>query len=102
MARRYKMTGCARVFIVLIVITPIAFFIATYINQSDPVEVINEWRGKNSSSDTEVEKRLGLESKMELEKEVERLKKELEFYQLENEKLREQLKSYEQDHPSEE
>jgi len=89
---------------VLIVIAPIAFFIASYINQSDPIEVVNEWMGKEtpSKNNKENEEMLEIKANTDLEKEIQRLKKELEFYQLENEKLREQLKSYEKDHLPEE
>lgn len=92
MARRYKMTGCARILIVLIVITPIAFFVASYINNADPVEVVSGWFGKEKTSGALLEEEdSGPEE--DSQEQIRRLQKELDFYKLENQNLEEQLKA---------
>lgn len=104
MARKYKMTGCARIFIVLIIITPIAFFAASYINNSDPVETLSEWFGKKETPADPAEKEI-VDSPVsekkpasEAEEQIERLKKDLEYYKREAERLREQLEECEEEH----
>src|SRR5699024_1177094 len=95
MARRYKMTGCARILILLIVITPIAFFVASYINKADPVEIVSGWFGNEKTLDLPMEEDES-ESEADLEEQSRRLQKEVEFYKLENRNLEEQLKACQQ------
>lgn len=92
MARRYKMTGCARILIVLIVITPIAFFVASYINNADPVEVVSGWFGKEKTSGALLDEE-DSGSDEDLQEQMRRLQKELDFYKMENRNLEEQLKA---------
>jgi peptidoglycan hydrolase CwlO-like protein len=45
MKRKYKMTGCARFFIVLIILAPLAYLGASYYNGEDGIENIKNLLG---------------------------------------------------------
>ena len=54
MARSYRLTGFARFFIVMLLLVPIAFFVASYINNEDPIEGFNKLIGKETTKTEEV------------------------------------------------
>ena len=97
--KKYKLTGCARFFIALIIIGAIAFFAATYLSDGDGVKKIQDWLGElnsdspkteqlRSSSSSEIDK---LTKQIEsLEKEIDQLKKENKWLQQQNEELKKQ------------
>jgi cell division protein FtsB len=88
--KKHKMTGCARLFIALIIIAPLAYLGASYYNGENGIENIKNLLGigdkssDNSDADTYQDTSIDLRKTIsekearihELEKEVERLKKE--------------------------
>jgi cell division protein FtsB len=88
--KKHKMTGCARLFIALIIIAPLAYLGASYYNGENGIENIKNLLGIGDKSsdnrdadtyqDTSIDLRQTISEKEarihELEKEVERLKKE--------------------------
>ena len=86
MARKYKSTGCARIFLVLIIVAPIAFFLASYINGSDPMETIRSLFNDEESSTAVVgTDRIDDDSVTELKEQIERLEKDVNYYKVESE-----------------
>ena len=54
MSSKYKATGCARFFLVLIILAPIAYLGASYYNGEDGIENVKNFLGiDNSHSDSE-------------------------------------------------
>ncbi len=56
MAKKYKTTGCARFFLALIIIAPIAFFGAAYINGENGFDKLKElvrWESKSNTMDND-------------------------------------------------
>lgn len=84
MARKYKSTGCARIFLVLLIVAPIAFFVASYINGSDPIENIREWWSDGTETSV-VTSRADDETVTELEDQIRRLEKDVDYYKVESE-----------------
>ena len=82
-ARKYKSTGCARIFIVLLIVAPIAFFVASYINGSDPIETIRSAFDSDPTSTTKVID--DDTSVSELRAQIERLEKDVNYYKVESE-----------------
>jgi cell division protein FtsB len=88
--KKHKMSGCARLFIALIIIAPLAYLGASYYNGENGIENIKNLLGigdkssDNSDADTYQDTSIDLRKTIsekearirELEKEVERLKKE--------------------------
>ena len=86
MARKYKSTGCARIFFVLIIVAPIAFFVASYINGSDPIATIKGWfGGDEATTSTITQAKEDNSSTAELSEQIERLQKDVEYYRVESE-----------------
>ena len=84
MARKYKSTGCARIFLVLIIVAPIAFFVASYINGSDPIETIREWWSSGTETSV-VTSPADDETVTELQDQIRRLEKDVDYYKVESE-----------------
>lgn len=84
MARKYKSTGCARIFLVLIIVAPIAFFVASYINGSDPIETIREWWSSGTETSV-VTSQADDEIVTELQDQIRRLEKDVDYYKVESE-----------------
>ncbi len=84
MARKYKSTGCARIFLVLIIVAPIAFFVASYINGSDPIETIREWWSSGTETSV-VTSQADDETVTELQDQIRRLEKDVDYYKVESE-----------------
>lgn len=106
MRRKYKMTGCARFFIVLIILTPLAYIGASYYNNEDPIENIKGLLGigadeqaDNGQDNTFTETDANLEELLEerdrrireLEKQVNRLENQIREKDNEIESLKRQL-----------
>ena len=97
--KKYKLTGCARFFIALIIIGAIAFFAARYLSGGEGVQKIQDWLGElnsdspktervKSSGSDEIDK---LTKKIKsLEKEIDQLEKENKWLQQQNEELKKQ------------
>jgi cell division protein FtsB len=87
--KKHKMTGCARLFIALIIIAPLAYLGAAYYNGENGIENIKNLLGMGDKSadssedtykDTSIDLRKTIGEKdakiRDLEKEIDRLKKE--------------------------
>jgi TolA-binding protein len=84
MKPKYKVTGCARFFIFLVIFVPVVFFAATYIRGENGVEIIREFfqklRGTSSESSSEGDTMSADELQRRLQKaedEIRELKEEL-------------------------
>jgi hypothetical protein len=55
MARKYKLTGCAKFFVFFIIAAPIAYVGASYYNGQDPIKEIREFAGGFFGSDNDQE-----------------------------------------------
>lgn len=87
MARKYKSTGCARIFIVLLIVAPIAFFVASYINGTHPMETLSELFGgdEKTSTTTSTENSNDDDSITDLKEQIKRLQKDIDYYKVESE-----------------
>ena len=85
MARKYKSTGCARIFIVLLIVAPIAFFVASYINGTDPIETIRSTFDSDETTTTTIEAVDEDATITELKDQIERLEKDVQYYKVESE-----------------
>ncbi|GAA5219762.1 hypothetical protein [Membranihabitans marinus] len=89
MAKRYRATGCAKLFIVLLIITPIAFFVASYVNGKDPIKFIKGIFEKTET--TEIVTDSASPPLNDKDQKIQKLEKDVEFYRLEAENLQKQL-----------
>ena len=86
MARKYKSTGCARIFLVLIIVAPIAFFIASYINGSDPIATIKGlFGGEGTTTSIGTQRNEDNSGTADLQEQIDRLEKDVEYYRVESE-----------------
>jgi sensor histidine kinase YesM len=86
MARKYKSTGCARIFIVLLIVAPIAFFIASYINGSSPMETLSQFFGKEEKTTTSTAiENANDDETTDLKDQIRRLEKDVDYYKIESE-----------------
>lgn len=87
MARKYKSTGCARIFIVLLIVAPIAFFVASYINGSDPMESLSGLFDGDDKPTTSIphEDVNNDDSTTDLQDQIRKLQKDVEYYKVESE-----------------
>lgn len=74
MPTKYRMTGCAKFFIFLIIAAPLAFLGANYVNHGDPFAGIPSLSGNGSESSAEAVDNTDIQS---LEKKIRDLEKEL-------------------------
>lgn len=87
MANKYKKTGCARLFIILIILAPLTYIGASYINGEDGIDNfkkllrVDKWGKGQSTSSTDAGD----------SKEVYQLKQKIERLEESNEELKEQL-----------
>ena len=90
---RRKVTSFTRFFIALIIIIPLAFFAASYINQEDPVQNFKKLVGMEQA-EGHTQKRVKVSSKSleELEQEVNGLQQQLRNRDREIQSLKQQLK----------
>lgn len=93
MARKYKSTGCARIFIVLIIVAPIAFFAASYINGSDPMGTLRGLfdGGENTTVSKSSEDNQNQVPTIDLQDEIRRLQKDVDYYKVESETFKKLL-----------
>ena len=82
MPPKYRMTGCAKFFLFLLIAAPLAYMGANYVNSGDPLAGLRSFIGTGENTEAEPP-----ESKAEnaqitkLEAEIARLKEELEACQ---------------------
>ncbi len=87
MARKYKSTGCARIFIVLLIVAPIAFFVASYINGSSPMDTLGQLFGgdERTTTTTTAIENTNDDSTTDLKDQIRRLQKDVDYYKVESE-----------------
>ena len=97
MPKKYKMTGCAKFFIFLILAGPISYIAASYYNGSDPFENLRniEIFNKKDTPDNDDTKTINAPVKNEstLKKELELKDEEINFMRKKIEKLEELVKT---------
>lgn len=49
MSKKYKVTGCAKFFLVVLILAPLAFVGASYYNGQDPLAMIKDFIGNDES-----------------------------------------------------
>jgi cell division protein FtsB len=76
MKRKYKMTGCARFFIVLIILAPLAYLGASYYNGENGIENIKNFLGIGKSSTDSARSDTYQNTSDDLQKRVKELEKE--------------------------
>lgn len=59
MARKLKLTGFARFFLLLLILTPIAYMVASYVNGEDGLSNIKRLMGIEEQADAPAEERKG-------------------------------------------
>lgn len=55
--RKYRLTGCARFLIFVLIATPIAYFAASYYNNQNPIQTVQTWFS-GESAEQAVEKKM--------------------------------------------
>ncbi len=102
MPKRYRLTGCAKFFIVLIILIPVSLFIASMVVGVDPVEAVRDaWEtemmgNKNTTSDdyaadTPVSE--GADNPIQTDVDVEQLEQDLDYYKSQAEQLKKDLEA---------
>ena len=86
MAKKYKVTGCAKFFFVLLLLAPIAFIGASYYKGQDPFATLGGIFG--GDSDREPTER---SASTDLEAENTKLEKDIKYFKREMERLEEEL-----------
>ena len=95
--KRYKLTGFARFFIVMLFLSPIAYFTAIYINEGeDAVRSIFEGDGKQEKTEV-VTTNTSSNSKQELEKENQLLMDSIQVLNRKYHELRREYRLLEQE-----
>jgi peptidoglycan hydrolase CwlO-like protein len=90
---RRKATSFTRLFIALIIIIPLAFFAASYINQEDPVQNLKKLTGmEQAEGRTQESVTVSSKSIEELEQELDGLQQQLRNRDREIQSLKQQLK----------
>lgn len=90
MSGKYKTTGCAKFFLVLIILAPIAYLGASYFNGEDGIGKIKEVFSE--SSDTRSTNQGG-DDVFKLQNELSKYKKDAEFFEKEKLRLEKELKA---------
>ncbi len=99
MAQKYKMTGCAKFFIFLIIAAPLSYIAASYYNGSDPFERFKKMEIFKSTPEEKSEKEVKVISRKNDSQNAndsnDYLKKELELKDKEIKYLKQKIKSLE-------
>jgi len=90
MSGKYKTTGCAKFFLVLIVLAPIAYLGASYFNGEDGFGKIKEIFSEDADDSSE---QSSGEDVFKLKNEVSKYKKDAEFFEKEVTRLEKELKA---------
>ncbi len=90
MGSKYKMTGCAKFFFVLIILAPLAYVGASYYNGQDGIQTIKNLLGMGSEQ-TRVPS--GDETTTDLQEQIEKLQKDVKYFEGEAERLKEELEA---------
>ena len=97
MAKRLKMTGFARFFLVMIILAPLAFIGASIYNGEDPTEKLNELLGKKEATTEYVQPEQEAEATTSLSDQIEALEARIEKLESDNQELKKQLDEKEQE-----
>ena len=65
MQRKYKMTGCARFFLVMLILAPIAYLAASYYNNEDGIGNIKELFGIEETAQVQQEEPASLDESVQ-------------------------------------
>ena len=87
MTKKYKMTGCARIFIILIILGPLAYLGASYFNGEDGLSNIKSLFQSDDSPANDDRKK----STTDLQDQIDRLEKDVKFYTDEIRRLEREL-----------
>ena len=93
MGSKYKMTGCAKFFFVLIILAPLAYVGASYYNGQDGIQNIKNLLGMGSEQ-TRVPS--GDDTTTDLQQQIEKLQKDVKYFEGEAERLKEELEACQQ------
>ncbi|MDX1479234.1 MAG: hypothetical protein R3301_16075 [Saprospiraceae bacterium] len=96
MRRKYKMTGCARFFIAMIILAPLAYLGAAYYNGEDGIENIKNFLGIGAESGN-IDDATYTGTEEDLQKQLRDQKRTIDRLTRENEDLRERLEEAEQE-----
>jgi peptidoglycan hydrolase CwlO-like protein len=90
MKRKYKITGCAKFFFVLIILAPLAYIGASYYNGENGIQNAKEFLGigKDGGSDTKENQ----SDVYDLQSKISKLEKEVNYLENENDRLENELK----------
>jgi cell division protein FtsB len=94
MGRKYKMTGCAKFFIVILILAPIAYFGAAYFNGEDGIQNIKDLLGiEETKTEKAVEKESEPANKSETDQSliIQQKDKTIDSLRQVNTKLREEI-----------
>ena len=93
MARRLKTTPFARFLIAMLFIVPLAYFGAALYNGEDPVQMIKDKLGVETTTSTEVESNSvqQTEDTYDLRQEIDALKERIRELEMENARLKEKV-----------
>lgn len=89
MSNKYKTTGCAKFFLVLIILAPLAYLGASYFNGQDGIENIKSI----FSSETSDQQEDTSEDLYKLKNQLSKYKKDAEFFEKEMKRLEKDLEA---------
>jgi cell division protein FtsB len=94
--KKHKMTGCARFFIALIIIAPLAYLGAAYYNGQDGIQNIKNFLGIGEKKETKTDDTYDTPKETEKDlidkdQQIQQLKDENEQLRKENESLKEEV-----------
>ena len=95
MARKYKLTGCAKFFIFFIIAAPLAWIGASYYNGQNPIEQVKEFIQSIGNSDGESDTAVYSENESSGNTKDESVYQEMELKDLEIKTLKNDLKDCE-------
>lgn len=93
MGSKYKMTGCAKFFFVLIILAPLAYLGASYYNGQDGIQNIKNLLGMGSE---QARGPSGDEATTDLQEQIEKLQRDVKYFESEAERLKEELEACQQ------
>ncbi|MDH3651512.1 MAG: hypothetical protein OEQ53_17650 [Saprospiraceae bacterium] len=90
MGRKYKTTGCAKFFFVLIILAPLAYIGASYYNGQDGIQNVKNLLGIGSSNDATSNNQ---DDTYDLDRQLSKLEKDVKYFEGEVERLRKELEA---------
>lgn len=93
MRRKYKLTGCARLFLVIIVLAPLAYLGASYINGEDGIENFKNLIGIGSEEAGEDQQQTYTDTSADLRQQLQDARDRIDALEKENRNLRDRIES---------